>query len=127
MPNRARDWLRQAEHDLEQARESAGHSRHDWACFAAHQAAEKAAKAMHLARGQDAWGQVVADLLRNLPSDPPKELIEKARVLDNLYVPTRYPNGHAAGAPFEHYGRLQSDQAISYAGEIVEFAHLQVA
>ena len=37
----------------------------------------------------------------------PRKLLEKAKVLDNFYVPTRYPNGHPAGAPFEHYGQIR--------------------
>lgn len=127
MPNRARDWLAQSQRDLEQAIASRGDGRHEWACFAAHQAAEKAAKAVHLHHGQDSWGHVVARLLQDLPVDAPPDLIEKGRALDNFYVPTRYPNGHPAGAPFEHYGPLQSDQAIAYAREIVAFATAQMA
>lgn len=80
--------------------------RHEWACFAAHQAAEKAARALHLRLGQEAWGHVIAQLLSELPESlaAPGDLIERARALDNFYVPTRYPNGHTSGAPFEHYG-----------------------
>jgi HEPN domain-containing protein len=127
MANRAGDWFAQAERDLEQAHSSQREGRHEWACFAAHQAAEKAIKALHLARGQEAWGHVAARLLRELPVDVPLELVERARVLDNFYVPTRYPNGHPAGPPFEHYGSVQSDQAIEYADQIVRFVRLQMA
>jgi len=129
MSNRGQDWLRQAERDLEQAVDSAAAGRHEWACFAAHQAAEKAAKAVHLASGQEAWGHVVAELLDRLPSpaDARPDLVDKARALDNFYIPTRYPNGHPSGAPFEHYSGLQSQQAIQYASEIVEFCRLQMA
>src|SRR5688572_10566558 len=127
MPNRARDWFAQAERDLDQARASRRDGRHEWACFAAHQAAEKAVKAVHLARGQEAWGHVVAQLLSELPLDIPTDLIDRARLLDNFYVPTRHPNGHPSGAPFEHYGALQSDQAIDYASQIIEFARHQMA
>jgi len=127
MPNRAPDWLRQAERDLEQAESSQREGRHEWACFAAHQAAEKAVKATHLAVGQEAWGHVVSQLLTWLPGDVPALLVDKARVLDNCYVPARYPNGHPDGAPFEHYGPLQSDTAISHAREILAFARPQVA
>lgn len=127
MPNRAGDWLKQAERDLEQARASQADGRHEWACFAAQQAAEKAAKALHLARGQEAWGHIVADLLAELPGAVPPGLIDKGKVLDNLYMPTRYPNGHPAGAPFEHYGPIQSGQAIQYAGEILDFVRPQMA
>jgi HEPN domain-containing protein len=127
MPNRARDWLAQAERDLEQARASQRDGRHEWACFAAHQSAEKALKALHLHRGQEAWGHLVARLVTQLPLDYDPLLVDKARVLDSYYVPTRYPNGHPEGAPFEHYGQLQSDEAIRYAGEILEFVRAQMA
>lgn len=96
MPNRSQDWLAQAGRDLEQATASQRDGRHEWACFAAHQSAEKA-------------------------------LLDKAKVLDAFYVPTRYPNGHPAGAPFEHYGTLQSEEALRYAGEILAFARAQMA
>src|SRR2546422_119280 len=39
----------------------------------------------------------------------------------------RDANGHAEGAPFEHYGPIQSDEAIRYAGEIVEFVRARLA
>jgi HEPN domain-containing protein len=128
MANRAWDWFAQAEHDLAQAEESRRAGRHEWACFASHQSAEKAVKALHLRLGQEAWGHV-ARLLGELPAPVavPGMLIEKARVLDAFYVPTRYPNGHPEGAPFEHYGPLQSEEAIGYAGEIIGFVRPQMA
>lgn len=127
MANRSRDWLAQAERDLDHAKESREWGRHEWACFAAHQSAEKAVKAVHLARGQEAWGHVVARLLRELPIRVDSGLVDKAKVLDNFYVPSRYPNGHPEGPPFEHFGPLQSEEAIQHAGEILEFARSQMA
>jgi len=129
MPNRARDWLNQATRDLEQAEDSRRAARHEWACFAAHQAAEKAVKALHLHLGQEAWGHVVARLLQELPDTirVPGELVEKGRVLDSFYIPPRYPNSHPEGAPFEHYGPLQSEEAIRYAHEILELSRSQMA
>jgi HEPN domain-containing protein len=56
-----------------------------------------------------------------------QDLIEKGQVLDNFYVPTRYANGHPEGAPFEHYGPLQSNEAIDYARQILEFVRLHLA
>ncbi|MBW1983056.1 MAG: HEPN domain-containing protein [Deltaproteobacteria bacterium] len=129
MATRAYDWFRQAIRDLEQAQDSQSADRHEWACFAAQQAAEKAVKALHLFSGQEAWGHVVAKLLRELPSSTavPDDLVEKARVLDAYYIPPRYPNGHPEGAPFEHYGSLQSSEAIRYAGEIIDFVRSKMA
>jgi HEPN domain-containing protein len=125
--SRTKDWFRQAERDLEQAFSSQREGRHEWACFAAHQASEKAVKALHLSRAQEAWGHVVARLLVELPVQVPDDLIEKGKVLDNFYVPTRYANGHPEGAPFEHYGPLQSTEAITYAREIIEFVRAHLA
>ena len=129
MANRARDWLGQAERDLEQAEDSRRAGRHEWACFAAHQAAEKAVKALHLHSGQEAWGHVVARLLRELPPEAaaPGDLVEKGKVLDGFYVPTRYPNGHPEGAPWEHYGMIQSEEGIRYARETLEFVRAKMA
>jgi HEPN domain-containing protein len=127
--NRGKDWLAQAVRDLEQARSSAQEGRHEWACFAAQQGAEKAVKALHLTLGQEAWGHMVALLLRELPSEVQVDplLVEKGKVLDNAYVPARYPNGHPEGAPFEHYGPLQSTEAIAHADSILDFVRRQMA
>jgi len=129
MTNRAMDWFNQAERDWEQAQDSQQAERHEWACFAAQQAAEKAVKALHLHLGQEAWGHMVAMLLQELPESvtAPPQLVEKGRVLDNFCIPTRDPNSHPEGAPFEHYGPLQSEEAIRYAGEIIEFVRSQMA
>jgi HEPN domain-containing protein len=93
------------------------------------QAAGKAVKALHLHLHQEAWGHVVARLLEELPAAAgvPGALIEAGRVLDNFYIPARYPNSHPEGAPFEHYGPLPSGEAIRHASEIVEFARVQMA
>jgi len=129
MPKRSQDWLNQARRDLEQARDSRGGGRHEWACFAAQQAAERTVMALHLHLGQEAWGHVVARLLAELPAAVavPSDMIEKGRVLDAYYIPARYPNSHPEGAPFEHYGPPQSEEAVRYAGEIVDFVGVRMA
>ena len=75
------------------------------------------------------WGHVIAELLREVPEavKVPNDLIDKGRVLDNFYIPARYPNSHPSGAPFEHYGSLQSEQGIRYADEIITFVRAQMA
>lgn len=129
MVTRKRDWFDQAVRDLEQAEDSRKRGRHEWACFVAQQAAEKAIKALHLHCGQEALSHVIVRLLRELPGSVsvPAPLVEMGRVLDNFYIPTRYPNSHPESAPFEHYGPLQSETAIQYAGEIIDFVRTQMA
>jgi HEPN domain-containing protein len=131
MPNRAHDRLKQAIRDLAQSEDSRKAGRHEWACFAAQQGVEKAVKALHLHLhlGQEAWGHVVAKLLRELPDTVQviENLVDKGRVLDTFYIPSRYPNSHPEGAPLEHYGPLQSEEAFRYAGEIIAFVRLYMA
>jgi len=129
MSNRSVDWFSQAKRDMQQAEESRQVGYHEWACFAAQQAAEKAVKALHLYLGQEAWGHVISKLLSELPDNVnvPEDMIDKARVLDTYYIPPRYPNSHPEGAPFEHYGSLQSEETIRYAREIIEFVRNQMA
>ncbi|MDE3001330.1 MAG: HEPN domain-containing protein [Gemmatimonadota bacterium] len=127
MTQRWRDWLDQAEYDLEQAVASKNGGRHAWACFASHQAAEKAVKALHVAGGKRQTSNVIARLLTELPETPPEDLIDKGRALDSFYVGTRYPNGHLQGAAFVHYGALQSDQGLCYAGDVIKFVRQALA
>lgn len=79
--------------------------------------------------GEEAWGHVVARLLGTLPVEvtPPSDLVDRAKVLDGFYIPTRYPNGFPEGAPFEHFGELQSRDAIAHADEILAFVRSKVA
>ncbi len=127
--SRAADWFKQAERDIEQAEDSRHAGRHEWACFAAHQAAKKAVKALHLHLGQEAWGHVVAKLIRELPAsaDAPASLVEQGQVLDTFYIPSRCPNSHPEGAPFEHYGPLQGEEVLRFAGAVIDFVRTRLA
>ena len=122
MSGRATDWFRQAEADLAHARHALHDGDHEWACFAAQQAAEKAAKAAHAASGQEAWGHVITELLDALrPKKPDIDdaLLDRARALDKLYIPTRYPNGLASGAPADFYTRAEAERAIADAEAVL--------
>jgi HEPN domain-containing protein len=119
---RATDWFRQAEADLVHAQHALRDAHYEWACFAAQQAAEKAAKAAHAAIGQEAWGHVVTELLdalRPSSADIDDALLDRARALDKLYIPTRYPNGLAGGAPADFYTRDEATRAIADAEAIL--------
>jgi HEPN domain-containing protein len=63
MPERHLDWLHQARLDLDHARLAAREGHHEWAVFAAQQAAEKACKALHMSGGGEAWGHDLTTLL----------------------------------------------------------------
>ena len=127
MPNRANDQLKQAVRDLEFAKVARDSRNYEWACFTAQQSAEKAIKALHLYLGQEAWGHVVAKLIKELPMDVSENIVDKAKVLDAYYIPTRYPNGFPEGVPYEHYGKMQAEEAINYANEILKFVNSKMA
>ncbi len=65
--------------------------------------AEKAVKALHLHLGQE------------------------GQVLDTFCIPSRSPNSHPDGAPFEHYGSFQSEEALRFAGAIIDFVRRRLA
>ena len=95
MPERSKDWIRQATRDLESARSQKRAGFHEWACFIAQQAAEKALKSLYQQLGAEAWGHSLLDLMSGLQEKVvlPEALREDAQSLDRLYVPTRYLNG----------------------------------
>ena len=128
MAARHQDWLRQADADLRHARQARDHGAHEWACFAAQQAAEKSIKAVILSRGADAWGPTVTALLGLVTTaeQAGEELITCAKSLDKHYLPTRYPNGFDTGAPVDFYTRKDSDDAIPCAERLISFARSQI-
>ncbi|MEA3440428.1 MAG: HEPN domain-containing protein [Chloroflexota bacterium] len=129
MSNRYADWYRQAEADLQHARHAMEDADYEWSCFACHQAAEKALKAVYLKLGMDAWGHTVTVLIGNLPDtveQPQDELIDYARVLDKYYIPTRYPNGFESGAPTDFYTHEEARNAIRQAEGILEYCRNQI-
>jgi HEPN domain-containing protein len=123
MPERHRDWLRQAGLDLDHARLATREGHFEWAVFAAQQAAEKACKALHMSLGGEAWGHDLTALLGALPAGhrPPVDLVDRAKALDKHYIPARYPNGFSEGTPRDHYTEREAKQAIKDAEAILEF------
>jgi HEPN domain-containing protein len=121
--NRWRDWWEQCLRDLQHARHALEDRDFEWAAFAAQQSAEKALKALSMARGGEPWGHSVTALVESLPesvaADP--EITDAGSRLDKHYVPTRYPNGFASGYPGKLYTRGEAEGAIRDAQAIVEF------
>jgi HEPN domain-containing protein len=123
MVERSRDWLDQAEGDLEHAKNDLRAGFYDWACFSAQQSAEKAVKAVFQRLGAEAWGHSVYDLLLSLKEriEVDEELLEYALELDKAYIPTRYPNAHPSSSPRRRYIRREAERLIEYAEKIFKF------
>ena len=85
-----------------------------------------------IGRGQQAWGHTLTRLWAVLPQQPwqpppPEGLEDRLRLLDGFYIPTRYPDSYPEGTPGEHFGRLQSKQALLHARAITEWIRAALA
>jgi HEPN domain-containing protein len=123
-------WLRQSEHDLDDARLAHGAGRHALACFLCHQAAEKAVTAYLLARGAErVWGHALADLCEDaLALDPSFDLIKTVAVLlDKHFLGARYPTALPGGVPAEAYEAIDAERALEVAGDVRRFVDERLA
>jgi HEPN domain-containing protein len=123
MPERSKDWMDQAKRDLHVAEELLKDELYEWSCFAAHQAAEKAIKAVFQKLHAVAWGHSILDLLKALSRSVAvnDDLFDCGRSLDKYYVPTRYPNGFESGSPYEYFTREDAEHGIVHSRKILEF------
>ena len=128
MANRYKDWLKQAEADLAHAGIAREGGSHEWACFSAQQAAEKALKALFQRLSMEAGGPTLTVLIGNVPgtSEVTDSLLNAARALDKHYILTRDPNGFDAGAPTDFYTEEEARGAIANAELIIEFCRRQI-
>ena len=119
----AQRWFRQAEHDLEMARRLEEESAAD-ACYFAEQAAQKGLKAFLYRRGSWVQPEHSIRLLAEKCEQEDGSFqsgAERWKVLDQYYIPTRYPDALADPAvPFESYSVEQAKDAIALASEILE-------
>lgn len=117
-------WFKQAEHNLNSAKNDAIEAEHDWACFKAQQAAEIAVKALIVSFGKIIKGHSSYDLLKHLEEFgliPSEELFRCARKLDKFYIPTRYPDAIGLGSPYESFDIEDSNYAIKSSELILSF------
>lgn len=117
-------WLKQAEHDLEAARLDLGNKFYADACYSAEQAAQKALKGYLYFRGSPlVWKHSVKELITECTSYDFtfSKLLDAGKILDQYYIPTRYPDVLAPPAvPFESYTKTQAVEATRFAKKIVD-------
>ena len=117
-------WLTQAKADINAAQGSIKNQNYEWACFQSQQSGEKTLKALWYYYSFDPWGHSVVKLILEFPDAKMKEsltsLLDKAKELDKLYIPTRYPNGLPDLSPSEVYTEGEASKAIESATIILE-------
>ncbi|MCX7023673.1 MAG: HEPN domain-containing protein [Spirochaetes bacterium] len=98
-----------------------------WAvvCFTAQQVAEKSLKAIALHRGVL---QVKSHSTKEIAAalEISGHLDEKARILDQYYITTRYPDAFPSGAPFEYFVERQALESIQFAQAFVDRARAEL-
>ena len=117
-------WRREADRALEGARVQAGAGLHNWACFAAEQAGQLALKALLHGLGRGPWGHDLVrlgEMARAAGLEVPEEVAATLRRLGRHYIPSRYPDAHAAGPPSAHYGPEDAREAIADAERVLAY------
>lgn len=123
-PAFARTWYEQAVADLRAAELSADGGSYEWACFQCQQSGEKALKAFLYSHGMTA---VLTHSLRKLVRESAAldtsfaDLDDDGRLLDQYYIPTRYPNGlDEETPPARYYDEKDARRCLSSARSILE-------
>jgi len=121
---RAQDWLREGQAELQAARSLFEEGHWSWCCFTSQQAAEKALKAVceHLRSPQ--FGHNLNVLVQAVAAHvavPPSVSTACAR-LNRHYIPTRYPNAFDRGAPADQFFEPDAQQALEDGSEVISFA-----
>ena len=115
-------WLKQARVDLQTAKWNEEGKFHAAACFWAQQTAERALKAfLYFHSQRRLTHHSIAKLAKacaRLDKDF-ADFVSAATVLDQYYIPTRYPNGLPEGIPAQTYGTTEAQMAIKLAEELV--------
>jgi len=138
--NRYKDWLEQAEYDLEAAIDSLKGEHYEWSCFQAQQAAEKSFKALLLFTNLETWGHGLIRLLKNwtdrleksddareMSQEKYQDLFEKCQELDRHYIQPRYPSGFASGYPAMFYNKKIAEECIYNAKTIIGFVKEKIS
>ena len=98
---------------------------HSDCCFMSEQISQKVVKAFLMRQGERA---VLEHSIRSLVKSASQydsafeSLLEGAGMLDQYYIPTRYPDALAEPAvPFESYTKEQATKALAIAQQMLEF------
>ncbi|MCC6034609.1 MAG: HEPN domain-containing protein [Desulfurococcaceae archaeon] len=118
-------WMKSAIKTLESARRDIKQGDYNWACFKAHQAGEKALKALLWGVGLPRTGHALTHLLnyiiRELNLEVSSDIKSACLLLDKYYVPTRYPNAWVEGVPEDYYSESEAEDAVVKAKRIIEW------
>lgn len=119
-------WYITAQSDYDAAYILKNNAKYAHACFLCQQASEKALKALHYYYDSEPWEHSIVKLIDDLKKvdtilfNTFAHLLYDARLLDKLYIPTRYPNGLPDITPDVAYSQKDADEALASAQRILE-------
>lgn len=116
-------YYRQARHNYESAKRDYESGDYAWACFKAQQAGEILLKGFIRALGKFCTGHSIYNLLLSLEElyKVPEDIKTYSKILDKAYIPTRYPDAHMFGAPFELYSKEEVRQFFDCVERLFQF------
>ena len=114
-------WYKQSVFDLKAAEVSQNTANYEWACFQAQEAGGKSLKAfLFLNRKRNIITHSIKKLIENCGEINNKFFIlKRAKILDQYYIPTRYPNGLPDGTPHEYFSKEDANLCVKYARKII--------
>lgn len=119
----AERWMQTAEEDFRAAQALSDIGMYAPACFHAQQASEKAIKALWYLVDADPWGHSVQRLIAEFPGrdEVPDlaEWLDRAGLLDQYYIPTRYPNGLPDLTPGQVYRLDDARRGLEAAATLI--------
>ena len=111
-------WIRAARNTFAAATSDLEAHHYSWACFMYQQAGESAAKACLRGTGSLSFGYSVSALLNSVGFDA--QIVDIAKQLDKLYIPTRYADAWSEGIPDDYYTRENGESAKKGSEAIIE-------
>lgn len=120
-------WLEFADYDLKAAKWDLKGKIYTSTCYACQQAAEKALKALILAKEMvipkvHSLDRLISEI-KELERDT-LEIEEKAQELDKYYISTRYPGQY--GGPEGLYDESDAKSAVAAAEKVLEFVKKKI-
>lgn len=119
MKPEVKNWLEQAEHDIEVAEYNFDGNMLDAAAFYSQQAAEKALKSLYLSKFNKLWR--VHDLVRIAKRvEAPTKIVRLCAKITPAYTGTRYPD------VCNEYDRRDVEEILRGAKEVLEWAKINL-
>lgn len=118
-------WCGQSMSDLEMGKIAFTAEKWSYSCFFAQQSSEKALRSLYYFFDIDFERRHgLSELYKGLPREAMDALgflREDLVIMDQYYLPTRYPDALGTGNyPFESYTRRQADESLAKSGEVLE-------